>query len=50
MENRIQLLKNEVAYLRGKVEAYENFLGMKGFLDQKECETFGEGLEDASRD
>ena len=41
------ILRNENAYLRGKIEAYENLLGMKGFLKRKECEDFVEGLEDA---
>ena len=42
-----KMLRIENAFLRGKIEAYENFLGMKGFLKRKECEDFVEGLEDA---
>ena len=30
-EEKLQL-KSEVAYLKGKIEAYEWFLGMKGFI------------------
>lgn len=50
VNDELQRARTENAYLRGKIEAYEDFLKMKGFIEQKECENFGEGLEDASRD
>ena len=50
-EIAIQFLRSENAYLRGKIEAYESFLGLKGCsIEQKECGNCEEGLEDASRD
>ena len=45
-EVETQYLRNENAYLRGKIEAYENLLGLKGFIEQKECGKFEEGLSD----
>lgn len=44
-ETEIQFLHSENAYLRGKIEAYENFLGLKGFIKQKECGNFAGGLD-----
>ena len=45
MTQQEERLSKENAYLQGKVEAYENVLGLKGYIEQKECENFGEGLE-----
>lgn len=34
----IEFLKSEIAYLRGKVEAYEKFLKDKGYIKEEEGE------------
>ena len=49
VDTEVQFLRSENAYLRGKIEAYEDFLGLKGFIEQKECKGFEEGF-DATRD
>lgn len=32
----VELLKSENAYLRGKIEAYEEFLKSKGYIKEEE--------------
>ena len=49
-ETESRFLRSENAYLRGKIEAYENLLKLNGFIEQEECRFFQEGLEDATRD
>ena len=35
-QDEILMLRSEIAYLRGKVEAYEKFLKSKGFIKEEE--------------
>lgn len=32
----VEFLKSEIAYLRGKIEAYEKFLKDKGYIKEEE--------------
>lgn len=38
-QDTINLLRSEIAYLRGKIEVYEKFLKDRGYIKEEECES-----------